>query len=542
MTQGVEPNDIFHNGVWYNRAGGGGVVTSEVDPVTGGISYSGGEVALRMNSDGVITSPVNNVSGRIGFDLEQPLEIASPVQTYGKLACRFGSGQWSISGGSPTLTQGYTGWDGAGNKTGITSRTGQPDMLKVVPAANTTEEILLGSFGTNMLTPTLGGAFGLWVYVDGLPNFAPTQTPNSTISVMVSTNGASSTNALNVSFNANQVREGWNFLKFVQRNPSAYQSGSGQTEYHPFGVVCTGFGTGVDADIITNPAARFRVSWTNMLGATLYFDSVWTAFSSKAQLVLGCDGGANLTQIAAPLFDEYGWVGYAALPFNTVDSGTSNNTVQVNLSNTLESTARVVYEKGWDVINHSVTHPSLGLYTSEAAIAYQVRQAKAWLTELGYIRGSDFYASPQSSTSRLAQKVISVSGFKLQRHSIKSNVSVTPDGIDNPASVGSIDMGNTSSLGVASITSGTAGSVNGFQTATKIKRYFDVIVAYGDTGFPFWHGITSVGDTGTGEDLTGDNLLLTKSAFELSMAYARQLEQAGSLRVCRGVSGFWYGN
>lgn len=53
MTQGVEPNDIFHNGVWYNRAGGGGVVTSEVDPVTGGIIFlAGGKPALSVNADG----------------------------------------------------------------------------------------------------------------------------------------------------------------------------------------------------------------------------------------------------------------------------------------------------------------------------------------------------------------------------------------------------------------------------------------------------------------------------------------------------------
>lgn len=42
MTQGVAPNDIFHNGVWYNRSGGGGVVTAEVDPITGRIELSAG--------------------------------------------------------------------------------------------------------------------------------------------------------------------------------------------------------------------------------------------------------------------------------------------------------------------------------------------------------------------------------------------------------------------------------------------------------------------------------------------------------------------
>lgn len=39
MTQGIAPNDIFHNGVWYNRDGGGGVVTAESNPLTGGSSF-----------------------------------------------------------------------------------------------------------------------------------------------------------------------------------------------------------------------------------------------------------------------------------------------------------------------------------------------------------------------------------------------------------------------------------------------------------------------------------------------------------------------
>ena len=46
MTQGVDPNDIFHNGVWYNRSGGGGVVTAEVDPITGVIVFSAGDLVL----------------------------------------------------------------------------------------------------------------------------------------------------------------------------------------------------------------------------------------------------------------------------------------------------------------------------------------------------------------------------------------------------------------------------------------------------------------------------------------------------------------
>ena len=76
---------------------------------------------------------------------------------------------------------------------------------------------------------------------------------------------------------------------------------------------------------------------------------------------------------------------------------------------------------------------------------------------------------------------------------------------------------------------------------SKLKRFVDVLEAYGDTGFPFWHGITALGDSGSGEDLTGDNLLLTRSAFQKFIAYLAKREAAAGIRVRDGMTGFYYG-
>lgn len=472
-------------------------------------------------------------SGLVGYEQEQPAEIADAVTQYGRLACRFGSGQWTAILGSPTLTQGYTGWDGAGNKTGITSRTGQPDMLKVVPAANTTEQISLGTFATNMLTPSLAGKFGLWLYIDTLPS-------GFGLGVEMGT-GTPSSNNLYFGFNGNQIRAGWNFLKFVMRNPNAYVDSSGVEEYHPFGISAQNYGSGASADILNNPITYIRIDWTNGVGATLYFDSVWTAFSSQCQIVLGCDGGVGLEEYAVPIFDQYGWVAYHAAPIRVNGSfgvvTDLNNPVAV--TNALQQR---LHAKGWDIINHTANHLSNGTLTSEAQIAYELETARGWQHAIGCPRGAEFYASPQSSTSALAEKVIKSLGFKIQRHARHWNVSVTPFGIDNPHHIGAIDMGSNTSGGVTKTLSGATSSVTGFQTATKIKRAIDIAVAYGDTLFPFWHGITITGDSGSGNDLTGDDLLLTRSAFESVLAYIRQLEAAGSVRVPRGITGFWYGD
>lgn len=476
----------------------------------------------------------------VGYENEQPAAIMAPVTNYGKVAVNFTTG-WYVVTGTPTLTQAYTGWDGAGAKTGIVSRTGQPSMLKYVPSANTSETIGIAQFATNFLNKSLNGKFGLWVYIESMPGYQVGGTPTGGIAINLGTNGAFNGNSLLVSYNTNQLREGWNFLKFVMRDPLAYQSGSGHVEYHPFGVGATGQGTGADADILNNAVAQVYITTTNLLGATLYFDSVWTGFASTPQVVLGCDGGVGFQTYALPVFDSYGWVGYTSYPFNVIDSGTGNLSYQSNLTTWATSDIAAAYSRGWDVINHTVTHPSVGSYTAEAKIAWQIQQARAFMLDAGYVRGAEFYASPQSSSSRLSESVIKTTGMKIQRHARKFNVSVTPFGIDNPQHVGAIDMGNSSSNGVSSVTSGVAGSIAGMQIASKIMRAIDVAEAYGDTIFPFWHGITTTGDTGTGEDLTGDNLLLTKSAFEISMAYIKSLESAGSLTVPKGMSGFWYG-
>lgn len=510
------------------------VAAGATSPV--GVTPSGQQVL----PDGRLLDAIQ--AGRtVGYDGDQPAAITRAVTNMGRLACRFGAGQWTASVGAPVLTQGHTGWDGSGNRNGVTSVTGQPDMLKVVPAANSTERISLGSFATNMLTKALGGRFGLWVYVESQPGYQVGGTPAGTIGIEVGTDPGQS-NQLYVAFSPQQIREGWNFLKFVMRDPAAYVDGSSVTEYHPFGIAALNYGTGANTNIRDNAAAFIHIQWDNMLGATLYFDSIWTGFQSRAQFVLGCDQGANFSTLALPLFQQYGWTGYVAFPYNTANTGTSTSTVQTDPSAVQLAEAAAAYALGWDVINHTMTHPSLGGMSAEGNIAYQVSAAKAWLIEQGFIRGSEFYASPQSSTSRLSEKVIKSLGFRLQRHSRKGNTPITAFGIDNPHHVGSIDMGVAGAGGLATVTSGTNGTVTGWQTATKLKRYIDVIEAYGDTGQMYWHGITTSGDTGSGEDATGSDLLITRSAFEQVMAYLRQREQAGAVEVCRGLSGWYYGS
>lgn len=481
---------------------------------------------------GVVSEGGNLPAARlVGSKLEQPAAIARPVSTWGKLACRFGSGQWTASVGTPTLTQGYTGWDGAGNKSGITSRTGMPDMLKMVTTPSTSQQIQLGTFATNMLTKTLAGKFGLWVYIE---NALP-----SAISFELSTTGGV-TNGLYVSFTSQQLRLGWNFVKFVMRDPTAYVDGSGTTEYHPYGVAASNYGTGATTNIKDSDCGFLTITTTSTANAaTLYFDSIWTGFACQPQVVLGCDGGLNTEAIAVPIFQANSWIGYHAYPIRVG----SKMVITDPISTAGPGTAlqQRMYGYGWDVINHSANHTTNGTMTLESEIVYELETAKAWQLSLDLTRGVEFYASPQSSTSALAEKVIEGLGYKLQRHAKHWNTSVTPWGVDNMNAIGSIDMGNTLGGAYTVTTSGASSNVDGWQIYSKLQIALDVIEAYGDTLFAFWHGVTTSGDTGTGENLTGDDLLLTASAFTKFCADLRARELAGRFTVCKGMTGFYYG-
>ncbi|HEV7345766.1 MAG TPA: hypothetical protein VGN60_09080 [Devosia sp.] len=477
--------------------------------------------------------------------------LLRPVISAGKLVVGFGTGIWLNPSAAP-IAEGHTGYDASGDVTGVVSRTGQPEMLVWEPASDAVLEINLGNVATaasKLRTAALGGNFGLWVHVASQPGYEPSGSLKGSIAITLTTDTGtgSNANALTVSYNINQVREGWNFLKFVQRNPAAYVAGSGETEYHPFGVAAGSFGTGGASDILNSPITGLKIGVSNFGGATLTFDSFVTGISSGAQIVLGCDaGGADLVDDALPLFQSYGWTGYTAVPARIWD-GTESR-IMPDLTVPSLSRIQETYAAGWENINHTTNHlpgaitsPKMAELTSAGEIAYELEHVKGLYAAKGLARGVEFYASPQSSSSRLTEKVIAGLDFIAQRHARKPNVSVTPWGVDNLHHLGSSDIGSAAAAGVSSVTSGVASSVVGWQVFSKIKRMVDVIEAYGDTWFPFWHGITHLGDSGSGEDLTGDNLLMTYSAFQMTLDYIAEREAAGGLRVRDGFTGWYYG-
>lgn len=470
----------------------------------------------------------------------QPLAITKSITNPGKLAARFVASELTVNNGAPTLAD-HTGYDNTtGEETGIVSPTGQPNMVQATIAATGTEGIRFTTFSSSFLVPALAGKIGIWVY------FEP-PIPTVFKIVMTTEAGGSTTNGIDITWTSNQITPGWNFLVFRMRQPLAYQSGGGGvTERNPYGIVPTPFGTGVDSNIVANNLTKIIFQWQGgTVGKTIYFDSVWTGWTSTPQVVLGIDAlDTDVINYVLPIFQSYGWVGYVAVPVRVYTSGSkivNDYTALASWTGDLTSRGPTLRAAGWDLVNHTVNHLANGGLSVSAEIAYEILGAQAIYSAAGWTQGNEFYASPQSSTSVLAEAVVRGCGIKMQRNIAQANVQMTPWGIPNAQNVGASGVGSNAALAYSSITNGTNTNVSGLQINSKLRNLTDVMIDYGASWFPFWHFVTTLGDSGSGEDLTGDNLYITKSALELWLAYVRQKELAGSLQVCRGMTGFYYG-
>lgn len=444
------------------------------------------------------------------------------VTRQGKMVREFSGSVLSVVAGSVSVavTNDHTGYDGSNNPLPTVSKTGLPRITKVDVTSDTTQNIEITNAVWGSVQFSLG--MGIWVYFDNTVKVGGGG-PQMLVDLYSATTATGAFQR--VAFTGSQLRNGWNFLAYKQIRANLAAMPSPDT--HFTSLTTTKFSGGIDINV--TPVQLVRIGLFNMNGCTLYFDSIWTDFASKSQIILGCDQATSDTvSIALPEFKKRGWTGYFAAPFRGWSTG-PKAVSDFSLRDSFNANAEVLYAAGWDAVNHTVNHLSNGTLTVPSEIRYEIEGARAWLGQLGLVRGGEFYASPQSSTSNLAEKVIAASGIRIQRHASNAhqNVQLTQFGLDNPASFGGADISNATA---------------GFQQFSKIRDYLDNLWAYGASSAPFWHAITTLGDTGSGEDLTGNDLTMTRSAFLATTEYIAQGEAQGKCVVPDGFSGFYYGN
>jgi hypothetical protein len=377
------------------------------------------------------------------------------------------------------------------------SPTGSATMIKLSGNASATGTLLFTVPAAAMTSVDTDGRLGLWIYCD------PANASVPTLNVSWSTN-ATITGELNTYWNSNQIRPGRNFLVFDQSAAS-----------HPFGADVS-YGS---ADLINNNLRCFRLEFSTLANCDIYLDSLWTGFQQKPQIVLGWDSAdQDVIDYVLPAMQERGWKGYIAEPCFVWSSG---SVLYDNHAENGDRVARMnVFDAaGWDFPNHTTTHRAMGSLSNDYEIWYEIQNQRTWAHSHGWVKGSEFYVSPQSSTSVLAENTIAASGIVAQRHAKHRNVHVTQFGVDNPHSIGSYDIGNV--------------------TYAAIKAVIDVNVAYLADTFLFGHN-TVAGGAVDGSTIPGVSTQTYYTTLILVLDYIKSLESAGLVTVANGFSGWYY--
>lgn len=420
-------------------------------------------------------------------------------------------------------------------------------MMTITPGDDSNEGCAVTSAGSALTHESnLNGVFGLLCYLENNPGY-DTGGGSVSIAVALDTVGSGITsNYLDVNFNPNLVKEGWNFLVFKMRDFNAYVVGNNVTEYHPYGTYPVAQGSGAAANIIADPIVALRIiingAGVVAAGTKLYLDSMWTGFETLPQVIIGFDA-ANQGHVdhALPKFQQYGWVGYCTENANYWDG--AEDRVWTDYSGS-SYYANQLYGAGWEVVNHGLQHlpgdavsPKMGDLTLPGEITYEVWTMHAIMRQHGWIRGSEFYISPRSSTSRLTEKVIKNLGFKFQRHANNHN-HLTPWGFPNPGQMAGYAIGKASTAAYNYTLNNAVTAVTGLHTTEKLTNFIAMLKAYGGVYNLYTHEIEESGALGSAPSSSTAIILAT---FNWLMEALAAEDDAGTLRVRDGFTGLWYG-
>jgi hypothetical protein len=166
--------------------------------------------------------------------------------------------------------------------------------------------------------------------------------------------------------------------------------------------------------------------------------------------------------------DAYGLVGYAAVP---TSNGSQTNPEYVWNAND-PPRLQGLYAAGWDIIQHSVSHNSLGTLSDNGLIEAEFNDCRQLIQQIGCPRGADLHATASGSFSNRVLAIAERQGIRWMRQ--VSNAPVLHNaglvGIINPLLQGSISCANE-------------------PNATRTLAFVDLCIQYGCSGHIFTHAI-----------------------------------------------------
>ena len=209
-----------------------------------------------------------------------------------------------------------------------------------------------------------------------------------------------------------------------------------------------------------------------------WLEGVYVGGKDKPKLTIGFDIQTNGLDLAKTIMDKYGLVGYAAVP---TGNGVPANPSYVWLAPDV-GRLQALYASGWDIIQHSVSHNSMGAYADEAMLIAEIETTRAQIISIGCPAGADLFATPNGSYSNRLVSLASKAKILWMRHVINAPMLI-PRGLGG--------MANPLIQGAASF----ANEAN----AVKTLAYVDLMIQYGASGHIYSHAIL-VGGSGINTD------------------------------------------
>ncbi|MBE3140926.1 MAG: polysaccharide deacetylase family protein [Thermoplasmata archaeon] len=305
-------------------------------------------------------------------------------------------GDWTVAGGTAAAESTII-------KTGTKSIKVTTNTAALTNMTKTISQVIpLGRIGlwvniVDVTKITAVAETGFWIYFSSTTNFSKFYVATVT---------------------AANVHNGWNFVSFQR------------TDF-----------TTTTSESWDNTMVRFRISVSPATDqiATVYYDSLYYGIITKPKVIINFDDGyATVFNIAYPYMENYGFKGTNYIISTLIDS--SGKMTLENLT--------TLYNNGWDISNHTATHPDLTTLT-EAEQEAEIQTCNDYLVTNGFVRNSmnKHFATPGGQSDSNTLLALAAQGVKTSREGFGSNVDIYE--IPFPYDIPSLSIYNTTSLATA---------------------------------------------------------------------------------------------
>ena len=401
---------------------------------------------------------------------------------------------YNISDGSTLFSTWATGDWTASNCTFATSTTYtklSSASLKVTPSTASATALWSKGIGTLSLDVAKKGVIGLWIYCENLPD------ATGSIALRISNDYASGTFFANFRVytwtRVYDFTNGWNFI--VVDLEEAGATAFGANSWSQTGAVS-----------LASPMVRMEFTFSDLSGASIYFDSIVLNPRSRGKVVFGFDD--TLTEYfmttVVPLLTDRGIKAYEAI--TTRDTGAT----YVSRLNTL-------YALGWDICNHTTDHGQTGTgehvteLATEAEVLERITPVEDFLRENGWTRGLGVYIATENKINETVKNALASVGFRYARSlSSGKRILTSYGGVPNPLEIGCMDLDQ--------------------KTEAAAKGYLLTAARYGASVNIFVHDVVDDGDYNAGNDADPANVYKWPvSRFTNWLNYGVQLRNQGLL-------------